>query len=173
MLGCRQGNRQVLRVWGTLAFEKETTQGQHCPGENTCPKSVRKRGCVSFLRGKRVLYPFHMKAERRSCAGEIGRVNTATKSPGPDICHRTCQDSTFPLPPAERSCQVRPGGWGEGGRQHPQGKGCCHLLREPAGKVLKVCRPETQGLPQTIGPSHRYREGRVDIYKSPKILSAT
>lgn len=161
MLGCHRGNRQVLRVWGTLAFERETTQGQHGSGE-AVESPTRE---TSFI-------PVADEAERRSGAGEIRRVNTAAKSPGPDRCHRTCQDSTFPAP-AERSCQVRPGGWGEGGPQHPRGEGCCPLPREPAGKVLKVRRPETRGLPQTIRPSHRYREGHGDICKSPKILPAT
>lgn len=108
-----------------------------------------------------------MKAKHRSYAGEIRRVNIATKSPGPDICHPHLSGQHL-LPPAERSCQVRPGGWGEGGPQRPQGEGCCHLLKEPAGKVLKVCRPETQGLPQTIRPSHRYRESHGDISKRPQ-----
>ena len=91
-------------------------------------------------------------------AGEIRRVNTATKQPQPDICHPHL--SGQPLPPwAERSCQVRPGGWrerGGGGKGLPPAEGTC-------SKVLKARRHYYSPKPADQHTHTQQRGGRWGV----------
>ena len=50
------GAHRFQGVWGTLAFEKELAQGQHCSTEKMWPEPASKgAGCFSFL-GEKQFY---------------------------------------------------------------------------------------------------------------------